>query len=434
METKKNPLIWLPTSYTTMALVYMFVTTTSAIMYRNLGLTIKESALLTSSLGLPYTIRPIYAAFFDMAKTKKFFIILSQFIIAALFMGVGLLLGVESFTTATATCMLIIGIAGSIQDLTTDGIYVTGVERTQQAKYQGFQGAFWQAGFIISQGPVIWITGIFHDKMGMSWIEAWRSISFSIAAMVALVAIAHMRILPVERPVENPPKNVREAFGRLIESFATFLKKPGIWIMILFTLLYRTSQGFMDKIAPMFCIEPANTGGLGLTNSDYGFLSGTIGTAACLIGGILIGRVVAKRGLKKYLVWLCMCVNVPNVIYIYLAATQPQNLTWIGFLIALEKFFWGMGGYGNMVYMMTQVAPHEKYKMTHYAFATALMSLCWMLTGMISGYVYEFFEKNFVSFFTFAVIAAIPSFLVTIFAPFHHPDANIREGEENLAS
>ena len=53
-----------------------------------------------------------------------------------------------------------------------------------------------------------------------------------------------------------------------------------------------------------------------------------------------------------------------------------------------------------------------------------------MLTGMSSGYINEFLAKTFgaglpnpfIPFFVFVVIATLPSFLVTWFAPFHHSD------------
>ena len=43
-------------------------------------------------------------------------------------------------------------------------------------------------------------------------------------------------------------------------------------------------------------------------------------------------------------------------------------------MVGLEKFWYGFGFVGNMLYMMQQIAP-GKFKMTHYAFATAFMNL-----------------------------------------------------------
>jgi len=48
------------------------------------------------------------------------------------------------------------------------------------------------------------------------------------------------------------------------------------------------------------------------------------------------------------------------------------------------------------------------------------MGLCMMVTGMISGLLQEYL--GYVSYFVAVMIATIPSFLATWFAPFHHDD------------
>jgi PAT family beta-lactamase induction signal transducer AmpG len=72
-----------------------------------------------------------------------------------------------------------------------------------------------------------------------------------------------------------------------------------------------------------------------------------------------------------------------------------------------------------MIYLMQQLAP-GKYTTTHYAFGTALMGLCMLVTGAISGLLQEYL--GYVSYFVAVMIATIPSFLATWFAPFHHDD------------
>jgi PAT family beta-lactamase induction signal transducer AmpG len=72
-----------------------------------------------------------------------------------------------------------------------------------------------------------------------------------------------------------------------------------------------------------------------------------------------------------------------------------------------------------MIYLMQQLAP-GKYTTTHYAFGTGLMGLCMLVTGTISGVLQEYL--GYVSYFVAVMIATIPSFLATWFAPFHHDD------------
>ena len=78
----KHPLLWIPSSYFAMGTIYTLVTGVTAIMYKNMGLSITEAALYASSMGLPYTIKPLWAPILEMFKTKKFFVVLMQLIIA----------------------------------------------------------------------------------------------------------------------------------------------------------------------------------------------------------------------------------------------------------------------------------------------------------------------------------------------------------------
>ena len=92
----------------------------------------------------------------------------------------------------------------------------------------------------------------------------------------------------------------------------------------------------------------------------------------------------------------------------------------IGTIVFIEKLGWGFGAVGHMIYMMQQIAPGP-YKTAHYAFATGLgLSLCMTLTGMVSGYIQT--AVGYQMFFIIVLVAAIPSILATVFAPFHHSD------------
>ena len=62
--------------------------------------------------------------------------------------------------------------------------------------------------------------------------------------------------------------------------------------------------------------------------------------------------------------------------------------------------------------------------MAHYAFATSLMQLGFLVPSMISGFISDFL--GYEHFFIWVMIATIPSFLISWLVPF-------REVEENEA-
>lgn len=315
--------------------------------------------------------------------------------------------------------LAISAILGATQDIGSDGVYVTTLNPTDQAKYTGFQSMCWNVGSLLAQGPMISISGFLHNST-QSWAVAWMTIMISISALMLFAGFHHIRVLPPGSKSLDAPKSFGEAMGTFGHAFVTFLQKKDIWLMIAFAFFYRIGFGLIDKMGPLFMKDKIANGGLGLSNETLGMINGTIGIGAFLLGSLIGGWFVSRAGLKKSLIILCLCLNVPNVTFLVLSLLLPTNIYIIGAIVSLEKLSWGIGCVGHMIYMMQQIAPGP-YKTAHYTFATALMGACMMLTGAISGYLQTWVGYKW--FFIIVLIAAAPSLLVTLLAPFHHPDS-----------
>ena len=79
----RSPLLWVPTGYFTMALGYTMLCSVTAIMFKNLGMDNGRAAQYSSLLILAYTVKPLFAPFVEMYRTKKFFVLCSQLAIGA---------------------------------------------------------------------------------------------------------------------------------------------------------------------------------------------------------------------------------------------------------------------------------------------------------------------------------------------------------------
>ncbi len=207
-----------------------------------------------------------------------------------------------------------------------------------------------------------------------NWNKSWMSIMLIIAGLLLFAGAYHTRILPPGAKALDAPKSFADAMGTFGHAFLTFFQKKDVWLMIAFAFFYRTGFGLIDKIGPLFMIDERVKGGLGLSNEMLGTINGTIGFAAFIVGSILGGWFVSRAGLKKSLLILCLCLNVPNVTFLILSQLLPTNLYLIGAVVTFEKLCWGIGCVGHMIYMMQQIAPGP-YKTAHYTIATALMAL-----------------------------------------------------------
>jgi PAT family beta-lactamase induction signal transducer AmpG len=131
--------------------------------------------------------------------------------------------------------------------------------------------------------------------------------------------------------------------------------------------------------------------------------------------------------LKKALLVLVASFNVPFVMFALLAYTQPDNLYIIGGAVVLEYLGYGFGFVGLILFMMQQVAP-GKYKMAHYAFASGIMNLGFMIPSMLSGFISDWL--GYKVFFIWVLVATIPVFIAAYFIPFANPD-NKEQNELN---
>jgi PAT family beta-lactamase induction signal transducer AmpG len=261
---------------------------------------------------------------------------------------------------------------------------------------------------------------------------AWANALFTSAVAMAAFGVYHLVVLPTGS-LSRRPKDVAEVVATFQDTVAEFLKKKALIGMLTFVFLYRSAEGLLLIEAPLFLQAPIEEGGLGLSLTDKGLIDGTISTIVTIVGGLLGGAFVSRFGLKKTLFVLALTVNVPNVCFVYLSqvvsADNPVSFTTVAVLASIEKFGYGFGFVGNMLYMMQQIAP-GKYRMTHYAFATARMNLVLVPTQMASGPLADWLGYR--SFFIFVMVATIPSLIAAWFAPFpNDPGGGVEESEED---
>lgn len=417
-----HPLFWMPTLYFTMGVPMITVSVVASIMYKNLGLSNSEIAFYTGAMYLPWVIKPLWAPVIDIFKTKKFFVLFTQLAMAVGLGCVALALPLPGYLPITIALFWVVGFLSATHDIAADGVYINAMTSKEQARYIGLQGVCWYAGKILASGLLVSFTGYLHSPeqgLGLSWTHAWMVVMGLMGVVMLFMGIWHRFFLPIGSPAAKLDdqmtgmKHVVHEFG---DVFASYFKKKDIWLMIAFIVFYRLGEGLIEKLGPLFLIDSREAGGLGLDNIRVGNINGTFGSAAFILGALLGGWIVARFGLKRSLIWLCLMLNVPHLTFLYLAVYLPTDVTWITIIVVIEKLGFGIGSVALMLYMMQQVAPGN-YKTAHYAISTGLMALCMMVTGMVSGVLEE--AVGYKWFFILVMFATVPSLIVSWLAPFN---------------
>ncbi|AYZ14632.1 MFS transporter [Chryseobacterium arthrosphaerae] len=414
-----QPILWISTLYFAMGVPFVTINAVSGIMYKDMGVSDSQITFWTAFIMFSWTLKPLWSPFLEIYKTKKFFVVFTQFAIGILFALIALSLPLHDFFKYSIALFAVVAFCGATHDVVADGTYIGLLSNKEQARYIGWQGAFYNLAKIISSGALVYFAGVLEKTKGVT--NAWMIIMVIYAVLFFALAVYHYLILPKEDKDEVPKQektagNVRKELLEVITSF--FTKKSILW-SVLFIILYRFAEGFAIKIAPLFFKAPRTSGGLGLSTSDIGLIYGTYGSAAFILGSVLAGYFISARGLKKSLIWLCCAFNIPFVVYALLAHYQPVDLLPVGIAVVVEYFGYGFGFVGLMLYMMQQIAP-GKHKTAHYAFATGIMNLGVMIPGMFSGMISDW--VGYKIFFVWVLIATIPAFLVTLFVPFPYSE------------
>lgn len=413
----RHPLSWIPTTWFAMGLPFVALSSASTIMYKNLGVSDTQIAFWTSLIMLPWTLKPLWGPFLELYKTKKFFVYVTQIFTGILFGLVGLTLQLDSYFSLSIAILTIIALSASTHDTAADGVYLNELDATNQAKYVGWQGAFYNIAKVFSGGVLVYLAGLLEQKIGIA--NAWMVVMFCYGILMVVLGLYNSRALPSSQQ-EVKPTSLKEGMATLKDVIITFFQKKNIWFSLLFIVFYRFAEGQAIKIVPLFFKAERVEGGLGLSTSEIGMLYGVFGAIAFVLGSILAGNFVAKRGLtRKTLMTLCAFFNVPFAAYALLAFFVPTNLVLIASAVVVEYFGYGFGFVGIILFTMQNIAP-GKYKMAHYAFGSGIVNLGFMLPSMISGGLSDW--VGYKMFFIWVLISTIPAFLVSWFVPLRKPE------------
>ncbi|MDM8158379.1 MFS transporter [Labilibaculum sp. K2S] len=420
----KHPATWIPTAYFAMGLPFVAIAQASVLMFKSFEISDSLIAFWTSLIMLPWTLKPLWSPILEMFKTKKHFVVATQLVTGFTFALVALALPLDNFFTYSIALLAVIAFSGATHDIAVDGVYLSVLSGKEQAKYIGWQGASYNIAKILTAGAFVYLAGILEERFGV--LHAWMAVMLTYSIIMISLALYHIKMLPSGGNASREVASLNDGFKTLWDVIKTFFQKKHIGWFIAFIILYRFTEGFAIKIAPLFFKATIEEGGLGLSTSQIGLIYGVFGSGAFVLGSILAGYYISARGLKKSLFTLVCIFNIQFIVYALLAVYRPESIFLIGSAVVVEYFVYGFGFVGLMLFMMQQVAP-GKYKMAHYAFATGIMNLGIMLPGMLSGFMSDWLGYKL--FFICILVVIIPSLLAAIFVPFVHSEES--EADEN---
>jgi len=478
------------TTYFAEGFPYGLIRLLSTAFFKDHGASLQAIGL-TSLYGLPWTVKFLWAPPVDAFATKRRWLLLAEGALAALTAVMAFSTALPSPLQIAAVIYLILAFASATHDIAIDGFYLEHLDRTQQARWVGFQAMSYRLALIASGGGIAWVAGRFSWRVGylvaaailsllwvlhatvlprlekerrpMSELARWvmrpRTLAVLVLAAAAGSGLRTLLRLEALAPVTailgriSLPSwivialfvvlavlatRARRLKDKLYASdspyalaFVDYLAQDRIGVILGFIVTFRIGESLLQNMSYPFLKD------IGITLEQYGLAHNTYGLVATILGGLVGGAAIARWGLRRCIWPFVLSLNSLNLLYVLLAWHYRAILAnpdigradfWlVAALLAAESSGAGLGMSAFMVFIMRTTRP--AHKAAHMAIATGLMNIAGTLAGVISGFLAAAF--GFVTYFGLTVLATLPSMALIIFLPhLDTPSAEKATGDE----
>ncbi|NWG00292.1 MAG: MFS transporter [Thermoanaerobaculaceae bacterium] len=467
---------WVVTTYFAEGFPYSLVRQISTVFFKDAGASLQAIGL-TSLYGLPWTLKFLWGPLVDTYATKRRWLVTAEAVLALLAFTMAAASAHPSALLAASVVFLLVALASATHDIAVDGYYLEALDRTQQARFVGFQAMSYRLALIAGGGGIVALSGLTSwptafttaggvlgllflchalflprleapRRSGRELLHALLAPRVAVGAAVVLLAVwALQRLAQLEAlaglrgvltrlsipnwivlglftilavvAVRAPAlkRRLYASQSTYALAFVDYLDQPRIGVILAFVALYRTGESFLLNMAYPFLRD------IGVSRAAYGLAYGTFGIAASIAGGLVGGALIARWGLRRCIWPFVLSQNVLNLAYMFLALSyrailrHPElghaDLRLVTALIVLEAFGAGLGTAAFMVFVMRTTKP--AYKAANMAIATGLMSVSATMAGVFSGFLAE--VLGFAAYFGFTFLATLPSMALIPFLP-----------------
>lgn len=137
----------------------MAVMTIAVIMYDRMGISHTDIAFYTAWLYLPWVIKPLWSPFVDILRTRRWWIVVMQFLLGAAMAGVAFTLPAPFFFRATLAFFWLMAFSSASHDIAADGFYMLALSTHEQSFFVGIRSTFYRIAMIAGQGLLVMVAG-----------------------------------------------------------------------------------------------------------------------------------------------------------------------------------------------------------------------------------------------------------------------------------
>ncbi len=354
---------------------------------------------LTALVGLPYTLKFLWAPLFDrftppFLGRRRGWLLIAQ--VALMFAIVAL--GFSNPSKApwlTALAAFFVTFFSASQDITVDAYRRESLSDNELGLGSSLYINGYRVGMLLASGGGL----ILADHIPFSMV-------YFIMALCMLPGVITTLLCREPDPRGKTPGSLKEA---VIEPLAEYFGRKDALTMLAFILFYKLGDTMASAMTTPFYLD------LGFSKTEIGAVVKLFGFWAT-IGGTLGGGVVMLRlGINRSL-WIFGFLQAASTACFAILAQIGYNVTALSLTIAFENLSSGMGtaAYAAFMAMITD----RRFTATQYALLTSLMGIPRVLAAAPTGLMAKY--MGWTSFFTACALAAIPGMLLLLkFAPWN---------------
>ena len=368
---------------------------------------------LTANIGLPYTLKFLWAPLLDQVRPGPFagfgqrrgwLLLVQPFLVAAI-------LALALCDAAAAPVWAIaagatIAFFSATQDIAIDAWRIEAFEPRLQGAATAIYVWGYRVAMLVSGAGIIASAG---------WI-GWHAALLVVAVLAALGVV--VTLLANEPPAALRPSDATGWLARSLASIrdplADFLARPGAIAVLAYVALFNLGEAMAGvMLAPLY-------NHLGFNRAAVATAIGPFSLVATM-GGIAVGGfVVARIGLARALISTGFVQMGAMALYVLLTTTPGNHAVLYGTVLA-EAFVQALATAAFLAYLSVQCRP--AFAATQYALLSSVAPLASHTVGGFSGYLVE--ATGWTPFYVLAMLASLPAMMIMLYIIRRYPPAAV---------
>lgn len=369
---------------------------------------------LTAYLGLPYTVKFLWAPVLDQVKPpgplarygrRRGWLLATQPPLAMACVWLALSGGPAAPLSAVCAA-LAIAFLSATQDIAIDAWRIEVFPQRLQGAANAVYVWGYRLAMLVSGGGAIYFAG------ALGWSGSLLCIA-ALAALAVLVTLA----APEPRHDRDPLPHAAtpaSALARVIRALATplrdFLARRGALLILAYVALFNLGEAIAGvMLAPFYK-------SLGFDRAAVAATAGPYTLPATMLGIGLGGWLVARLGVARALISTGFFQMAAMGLYIVLSLSHGDHLV-LFVTVVIEAFAQGLATAAFLAYLSGLCTP--RHAATQFALLTSVAPLAANTVGGFSGYLAE--ATGWTLFYTLAMLASLPGMALMLWILRRYP-------------